>query len=472
MSRQAPDGSAGAGDSTALVFHGGNAGALAPFVLFLAGVAWLALSGAPEERGLWPVLLAALALGMALARDRRRYAEALIGGMAQPLVALMILAWALAGVIGTLLNAGGLVTALVEVARAAGVTGGGYAVAAFVICAVLSTATGTSLGTLILCAPLLYPAAAALGASPAILMGAILGGATFGDNISPVSDTTIASATTQGAELGAVVRSRLRYAIPAALFALTCAAVWGGGGAETTGLAAAASGGTLRPLLLLLVPAGVIGLLLAGRHLLEGLFFGAASAALVGLALGLLAPADLLHLELENYAARGLIVDGIERALGVSVFTLLLMGLVAGLEEARLTERLLDAVERRARSPRGAEGWTFAVTSAAVLLTTHSVVALLSVGSFARRVGEHFGLSPERRANLLDVTVCTYPFLLPYCIPTILAASLTSAGGAVGLPRLSAWTIGLVNFHSWGLLAVLLFAIATGWGRRLQPAVS
>ena len=79
-----------------LRFFGGLAGALAPFLLFLGGVAWLGLSGAPDERGLWPVLLAALALGLLLARDRSRYSEHVVEGMARPLVAVMILAWLLA----------------------------------------------------------------------------------------------------------------------------------------------------------------------------------------------------------------------------------------------------------------------------------------------------------------------------------------------------------------------------------------
>ena len=59
-----------------LQMRAGLAGALAPLALFLTGVAWLALSGAPDERGFWPVLLAALTLGLLLARDRQRYAEA------------------------------------------------------------------------------------------------------------------------------------------------------------------------------------------------------------------------------------------------------------------------------------------------------------------------------------------------------------------------------------------------------------
>ena len=70
--------------------------------------------------------------------------------------------------------------------------------------------------------------------------------------------------------------------------------------------------------------------------------------------------------------------------------------------------------------------------SGAVLLTTHSVVAILTVGDLASRVGSAAGLSPYRRANLLDVTVCTYPFLLPYFLPPILTSSATAA--ATGSP--------------------------------------
>ena len=112
--------------ATPLTFYGGAAGALAPFVLFLAGVGWLALAGAPDEHGFWPVLLAAQIAGLALARDRTRYCDTLIAGMSQPIVMLMIMAWLLAGVIGTLMNASGFVEALVWVARQLHLTGGGY----------------------------------------------------------------------------------------------------------------------------------------------------------------------------------------------------------------------------------------------------------------------------------------------------------------------------------------------------------
>jgi Na+/H+ antiporter NhaC len=444
-----------------LTFRGGSLGALAPFALFLAGVAWLALSGAPDERGFWPVLLAALGLGLLLARDPGAYAEAALAGMSRPLVTVMIVAWLLAGVLASVLAAGGLVDSLVWLAALLGLHGASYVVAAFLVAAVVSTATGTSLGTLLVTLPLLYPAGGALGAEPAILAGAILGGATFGDNVSPVSDTTIASAGTQGAALGAVVRTRLPYALVAAALAL--------GAYLATGSAGPASGtaqltGEPLPLVLLAAPIAVLALLFARRHLVEGLMAGIAVGLGAGLATGLLEPGQLIAIDRENFIARGLILEGMERAVGVSIFTLLLMGLVGGLEASGLLDRLLArGPGGPARSPREAETAIVATTSAAVLLTTHSVVSILAVGPFARETGEAAGLPATRRANLLDLTVCTFPFLVPYCIPTILASALT--GGSEGVPRLSPLTVGLSNFHSWALLVVLVVIVTTGWGR-------
>ena len=98
--------------------------------------------------------------------------------------------------------------------------------------------------------------------------------------------------------------------------------------------------------------------------------------------------------------------------------------------------------------------------SGATILTTHSAVAILTVGPLAKEVGESAGVGAYRRANILDVTVCTYPFLLPFFIPTILAASMTA--GVPDMARVSPWDAGLHNVHSWALLVVLLASIATG----------
>jgi Na+/H+ antiporter NhaC len=447
-----------------LRFHGGTLGALTPFAVFLAGVTSLAVAGAPDERGFWPVLLLALVVGLALAKDRSRFAEAMLDGMSQRIVMIMLCAWLFAGVLGTLLAASGFVGALAWSARALELSGGAYVGAAFLACALVSTATGTSFGTILVAGPLLYPAGGAAGAAPAALMGAILAGATWGDSMSPVSDTTIASSGTQGADIGGTVRSRLKYAVPAGLLALMASVLLGGrsGGANTVDLPI--TGGPL-PLVMLAVPALVLAMLLAKRHLIESLLVGIVAAVIVALAFGLLAPSALLRVEDGAFGASGLIVDGFNRAIGVSVFTLLLMALVGTIQATDLLERLVRAVERRASSARGAEAWVVGTVSAAVLLTTHSVVAVLMTGPFAKETGERHGLSAYRRANLLDLTVCTWPFLLPWFLPTILASGATRDGGGLGMPALNPLTVGMHNTYAWALVAAVGVAVLTGYGR-------
>jgi Na+/H+ antiporter NhaC len=440
-----------------LEFRGGWAGSLAPFLVFLGGVSWLGLAGAPDETGFGPVLIVAMGVGLVLAKDADRYAEAVIDGMSHRLVMLLVLAWLLAGILGVLLRESGLIGSLVWLAESSGVRGGGYVAASFLVCAVFSTATGTSLGTILVCAPLLYPAAGPLAADPAFAIGAILAGATFGDNVSPISDTTIASATTQGADLGGVVRSRMRYALPAAGLALAVF-VAGGGGSGGPGPSRAGAPADPLGLLMLAVPALVLFLLLRRAHLVAGLFAGIGSAAVLGVALGRFGPTDLLFIDADNFVASGLLLDGMRRAFGVSVFTLLLMGLVGGLEASGLLDSLVSWLGARASSARSAGWWIFGSVSAATILTTHSAVAILAVGSLARRLGEGAGVGAYRRANILDVTVCTYPFLLPFFIPTILAASMTA--GTPGMPRISPWSVGLHNVHSWGLLVTMLVSLA------------
>ena len=176
-----------------LTFRGGTLGALTPFLVFLGGVSALAAAGAPDEKGFWPVLLLALIVGLLLAHDRARFADAMLDGLSQRIVMVMLCAWLFAGVLGSLLAASGFVDALAWGARALNLTAGAYVGAAFVACALVATATGTSFGTILVAGPLLYPAGGAAGAAPAALIGAILAGATWGDSMSPVSDTTIAS---------------------------------------------------------------------------------------------------------------------------------------------------------------------------------------------------------------------------------------------------------------------------------------
>lgn len=467
-----PSSGSGAQPAAPLRFHLGLAGAATPILVFAAGAAWLGFSGAPDERGLWPILLGALAVGLLLARSASAYSAAALRGMSRPIVMLMVAAWLLAGVFSVVLRESGLVHALVWAGGELGVRGGGFVLMAFLIAVLFSTATGTSLGTILICAPLLYPAAGVLEAGPVALIGAILAGATFGDNVSPVSDTTIASASSQGAPMGGVVRSRLRYALPAALAAALVLGLLGGAEAPVAQASrpAAMLEGNPASLPMLLAPLVAFVMLWRGRGLVESLFAGVAAAVVLALALGLVAPADLVYIDREAFQARGLILDGMEGAVGIVVFTILLMGIVGAAQEAGILDRLAQGPGRTAETARAAELRIFGVTSLAVLLTTHSVMAILAVGDLVRDSGRRAGVGRFRRANLLDMTVCTYPFLLPFFIPTILAASATASGEPFGIPRVSALEAGLANIYSWALLGVMLAAIWTGLGRSGTPS--
>lgn len=446
-------------------FYGGIAGALLPFAVFFAGVMTIALSGAPDERGFWPVLILSLCLGLILAKNRKDYCVSVVEGMAQPIVMIMITAWMLASIIGVLMSETGFVEALTWTAGRLHLGASAFVIASFFICCVVSVSTGSSFGTILICAPLLFPAGGLLGAHLATLTGAIIGGATFGDCIAPISDTTIASAVSQEADIIGTVRSRLKYVIPAALVAVLFYALSAGLRNSPAQGNSPELAGSPRGLPMLVVPVVIIVLLLMKKHLLHGLLVGLMAGVILGLSLGILPSNRLLSLDLANFTAQSFVIDGINRAVGISFFTILLMGLVHTLKASGLLDRLVTFSAERSHTLRNAEAWIAGSVGVAVLLTCHSIVAILTVGDFARKTGEKTGLHRYRRANLLSLVVCTFPFLLPYFIPVILMANTTTSGIAYGIHPVSPLQAGLHNFMSWALLAMVLFAVISGYGR-------
>lgn len=433
-----------------LSFYGGTLGAILPFVLFATGVIFLALSGAPDERGFWPILIAALTLGILMAKDRKMYSETVIHGMAQPIVMIMLTAWMLASTIGLLMAETGFVNALLWVASQLHLSAAGFTATTFIICCLISLSTGSSFATILIGGPLLYPAGGLLGADLPLLAGAILAGATFGDFFAPISDTTIASALSQEAPIGLTVKSRLRFILPLAIIVLPVyyflSSAYSGNISNKEQLTGDPSG-----LPMFLIPTLIIFLFLKGKHLLHGLLFGLLTGVILGWILGLLPATKIISLDLENFRAQSFIIEGINRATGISFFTILLMGLVETLKRSGLIDRLVKWAARHSHSPRQAESWIAAAGSMAVLLTTHSIVAILMVTDFTRQTGEKHGIDPIRRANILSLVVCVFPFLLPYFIPVILMANTTNSGKPFDIGAVSPLQAGLHNFISWGL---------------------
>jgi Na+/H+ antiporter NhaC len=385
--------------------------------------------------------------------------------MSEKIVMIMIMAWILASIIGILMTLTGFVDALIWISSLLNLGGTGFVITTFIICCIVSLSTGSSFATILICTPLFYPTGGMLGAYLPALAGAIIAGATFGDFVAPISDTTIASALSQDAEIGATVKSRLKYVFPAAIIALTGYSIVGYGNSTTGEALETLDLGNPRGLPMLLVPAFVIYLFLKGKHLVHGLLFGVLFGTCLGLVLNLLPWSQVISLDLENFAAKSFIIDGINRAVGLSIFTILLMGLVASLKASGIMDKLVAFAAARAKTEKHAESWIVTVMSMAVLLTTHSIVAILMVTDFTKKTGKQLGVSKIRRANLLSMVACIFPFLLPYFIPVILMANMTSTGQEFDIPPVSPLEIGLYNFMSWGLLLMALFTLIFGWGR-------
>lgn len=445
-------------------FYGGTLGTLLPFFVFVSGVIGIALSGAPDERGFWPILILALGLGLLLCKDKTAFSEVVIAGMSQKIVMIMITAWILASIIGVLMTLTGFVEALIWLTDQVKLSGSGFIIATFIICCIVSLSTGSSFATILICSPLLYPTGGVLGAHLPSLAGAIIGGATFGDFIAPISDTTIASALSQEAKIGPTIKSRLKYVFPAALFALV---LYSAMAYNNVGSSIADIGGLGNPkgLPMLLVPAFIIYLFLKGKHLLHGLLFGLLFGTVLSLVFGLLPFDKVIDLDIENFTTKSFVIDGINRAVGLSFFTILLMGLVATLKASGLMNRLVDFAAAKAKTEKHAEHWIVTVMGMAVLLTTHSIVAILMVADFTKNTGERLGVSKIRRANLLSLIACIFPFLIPYFIPVLLMANMTKTGKEYDIPQVSPLEVGLFNFMSWGLLIMAVITLTFGWGK-------
>ncbi|NCB31726.1 MAG: sodium:proton antiporter, partial [Clostridia bacterium] len=213
-----------------LDLYGGVFGGLVPLIILVTGLIWLSV----EERGgtkpFWACAWIALAVGLFFAKNKQEYCKSAMRGIGDKTGIVIITAWLFAGVFGKLMVAGGLVNGLLWLGMTTGAQGAMFTAIVFLAAMLFSLGTGTSTGTCIALTPVLYPAGYFLGADPAMLALAILSGAAFGDNLAPISDTTIVSAFTQGASMKNVVRSRFPLAISAAAIAMVIFLIFGGGG--------------------------------------------------------------------------------------------------------------------------------------------------------------------------------------------------------------------------------------------------
>lgn len=455
-----------AAPETHITYYGGKWVAFAPILLAIVGLIYIAVKQAdvPEY---WVVFLLPMIVCLFLAKDKTAYCEAIIEGATNKVGGILIMAVLLAGICGQLIETSGLVDTLAHYLIELNFLGNKFVAASFLLTCLIAFSTGTSVGTIFVVGPILYPIGYLVGATPALMIGAIVSGAAFGDNVSPVSDTLIAASSSQKVDLGGVSRSRLKYVLPAAALTLILYLALGSRG-EAADLSAVQSA-AVRPtaLLFLLVPVVVVVFCLLQRHLLEALSYGIVTGVLLGLVTGTITFSDIISVP-EPLSAGGLIMEGIEGAVPTILLVMLLFAQIHLLEKGGCIDMMIQSMDRFIVGPRSAEGAIVAICILLNVATGLNTAAIVGTGPLAKRRGEEYQLHGYRTANLLICSGGTLNYLMPYMVPVVCAAMMTAVDlpGAVPVSTLEIVTH---QFYPILLLVMTIFAIVSGYGRTLLP---
>ncbi len=452
-----------------LDMYGGVIGGLIPLLILVVGLVWLSVAERGGTKPFWSCAWIAMAAGLFFAKNKGEYCQSLMRGIGDKTGIVIVTAWLFAGVFGKIMQAGGLVEGLLYLGTTFNAEGSIFTLVVFGIAMLFALGTGTSTGTCIALAPVLYPAGYFLGADPAFLALAILSGAAFGDNLAPISDTTIVSAFTQEATMKDVVRSRFPLAMISAIFAAGVFYVFGGGGEvkEVPELFSDLDPSGAYMLISLLI---VVVSALCGRHIIESLIYGNVSAMIIAVATGNLEISQLFSIPESRGISTGLIEDGVQNVVGAIIFAILILAVTQVVVESGIMGKILDWAEKAMLATvRQAELFIIGVTIIASIPISANAPAELLVGpSLVKPVGKKFHLSPARRANLMDCAVCTVFFILPWHIVVAAwYAAIVSASENFNIIAPSV-TTAFLNPYSWTLLVVLLISAYTGWNRRYE----
>ncbi len=440
----------------------GRAGSLAPIVAAAAMILWAALSQS-NVNGYVLAFFAALITGVIFAKDEKAYGEALVYGLSKPMFGVIVLAVILAAVSGKLISASGVVQTIAFYVVEAGFTGRLFVAASFLITCLLAFATGTSVGTYFVVIPILFPVGVMAGAAPAYMIGAIVSGAAFGDNLGPISDTTIASSATQHADLGMVVKTRMRYSLPAAagallLFLLFAKTTEGSAGSGLTDV-------TAKPLslVMLVVPVVIIALCMMRKHLITALSWGILAGIAAGILSGIYKVEDLIAFP-GGFAVSGAVIEAITGTVGTVAMLIGVFALLGVLECGGFFEDVGSLLSRLAKTERSTEATIVLSVGILSMVTGVISVAIVALGDLIHEIGEKAGVNKYRRANLMDCTGCVFCFLAPWTVHCVIPAQLSAQFGEG--TAVAPGTVPFVNYYSLCMLVILAVAVITGYGRK------
>ncbi len=289
----------------------------------------------------------------------------------------------------------------------------------FLAACLISLSIGTSVGTIAALMPVVAGLSAEAGNHAGMMAGAVVGGAFFGDNLSFISDTTIAATRTQGCAMKDKFRANLRIVLPAAVGILLLYGVLGQ--QQTTVLCIKPTNyAPVIPYLLVLVSA------ICGLNVIKVLFLGIAATGTSVLCI----PGG----SLTDWA--GAMGNGITGMGELIIVTLLAAGMLELIRYNGGLSYILSHLSRHIRGRRSAELCIGLMASLANLCTANNTVAIVTVGNIARRVAKNHNVPPARTAGLLDTFSCLTQAVIPYGAQLLAAASLAGISALDIIPHL------------------------------------
>lgn len=286
----------------------------------------------------------------------------------------------------------------------------------FVASCFISMAIGTSVGTVVAITPLAVNIAVQTGGEIPFFVGIVLGGAFFGDNLSFISDTTIAATRTQNCNMKDKFRANFRIVFPAAVMALIFY-ILSSPVIDSVDISSSLSRWLVLPYLIVII------LALSGLNVIVVLLFGIISALLGGYFSG--------HKIIDMFSIAG---EGISGVGDLIVVTLLAAGMLEMIRKAGGISFILQIINNNIGSTRGAQLSITLLVGLVNLCTANNTVAILTVGSLAKSIADRFHVSSKKAASLLDTGSCIIQSLIPYGAQAMMAASIAGISPIAPLP--------------------------------------
>lgn len=333
--------------------------------------------------------------------------DTLVTGCGDSNIIIMCLIYLLAGAFSSLAKASGGVDSVVALGLSF-IPTGFLTAGVFLIASFISIATGSSVGTITALGPIAVGLANTSGISLALMLGALVGGAMFGDNLSIISDTTIAATRSQGCDMKDKFKMNAKIAIPSAILTIILLLVFGAPEVTTSPADLTYDLLSIIPYLFVLIVA------------LMGVNVFVVLTGAIGLSSALLLLKGSSIIDISQ-----IIWEGFTGMFEIFLLSMLIGGLSKMVADEGGINWIISKIKIFAKGVRSGELGIGALVSLADICVANNTVAIIISGPIAKKMSREFGIDPRRSASLLDTFSCVFQGIIPYSAQVLIAAGFT-----------------------------------------------